>query len=148
MSAQCRYCFEKTAPLIYPCSCKTPVHKKCLEKWLEFSNREKCEICQTPFVYKEWGLNDSVIDMFRFVVCVIGSIAFLRFFGILGQFSKILVVFSITTFSLSMVHLFFCLAILPYLPLIRPDIIVIVMLGIYLGFTFKHVQFLETHFFN
>lgn len=148
MSPQCRYCFEKTSPLIYPCSCKTPVHKKCIERWLEISKREKCEICQTPFMYKEWGLNDSVIDMFRFVVCAIGSMALLRFFGIIGQVLKILAVLSMTTFSLSMVHLFFCLSILPHLPLIRPDIIVIVMLGFYFGFTFKHVQFLETHFFN
>jgi len=42
---QCRYCLETSGELIHPCKCTTPVHHKCLVKWLETSNRVDCEIC-------------------------------------------------------------------------------------------------------
>lgn len=42
---QCRYCLESPGPLINPCSCKTPVHAKCLQKWIKASDRNSCEIC-------------------------------------------------------------------------------------------------------
>ena len=44
----CRYClsYENKETLIYPCLCKTPVHRECLNEWLKFKyNDKQCEIC-------------------------------------------------------------------------------------------------------
>ena len=45
---KCKICLEFSEGLVYPCKCKFPVHKKCLEKWIISSNNnnpKKCEIC-------------------------------------------------------------------------------------------------------
>ncbi|XP_029050796.1 E3 ubiquitin-protein ligase MARCHF3-like isoform X1 [Osmia bicornis bicornis] len=47
---QCRICYDSTQqlPIIYPCKCKGTmgaIHLKCLEHWLEESNRNSCELC-------------------------------------------------------------------------------------------------------
>ena len=44
----CRYClsYEDKETLIYPCLCKTPVHRECLDEWLKIKyNDKQCEIC-------------------------------------------------------------------------------------------------------
>ncbi|XP_053989140.1 E3 ubiquitin-protein ligase MARCHF3-like [Hylaeus volcanicus] len=51
----CRICYDTTQqlPVIYPCKCKgtmAAVHLKCLERWLEESNRNSCELCGHRFV--------------------------------------------------------------------------------------------------
>ncbi|XP_076397861.1 E3 ubiquitin-protein ligase MARCHF3 isoform X1 [Megachile rotundata] len=47
---QCRICYDSNQqlPIIYPCKCKGTmgaIHLKCLERWLEESNRNNCELC-------------------------------------------------------------------------------------------------------
>ncbi|XP_076180435.1 E3 ubiquitin-protein ligase MARCHF3 [Ptiloglossa arizonensis] len=51
----CRICYDTTQqlPIIYPCKCKGTmgaVHLKCLERWLEESNRNSCELCGHQFL--------------------------------------------------------------------------------------------------
>lgn len=55
---QCRYCLETNGVLIYPCSCKTPVHYKCLQKWKSIRKSPHCEIClaEWPKPPKRWPL--------------------------------------------------------------------------------------------
>jgi len=55
--AQCRICLEEEGRLVQPCRCKGfdhgYFHQHCIETWVEVSNRTECEICKTPFRYKE-----------------------------------------------------------------------------------------------
>lgn len=71
---ECRICYEyedieKNYKLIYPCSCKLPVHETCLIKWIKnrpinqnnHDNKNlKCEICKN--VYKIKFDNDLVVN--------------------------------------------------------------------------------------
>ena len=43
----CRICLEECDEET-ACACNAFVHKECLEKWLEISGRDDCEICLTP----------------------------------------------------------------------------------------------------
>ncbi|XP_072751340.1 E3 ubiquitin-protein ligase MARCHF3 [Anoplolepis gracilipes] len=50
----CRICYDpnQELPIIYPCKCKGTmgaIHLKCLERWLEESNRNSCELCGYEF---------------------------------------------------------------------------------------------------
>ncbi|KAI4497456.1 hypothetical protein M0802_007467 [Mischocyttarus mexicanus] len=50
----CRICYDSSQqfPIVYPCKCKGTmgaVHVKCLEHWLEESNRNSCELCGHVF---------------------------------------------------------------------------------------------------
>lgn len=54
---QCRYCLESSGPFIDPCSCKTPVHAKCLQKWINASDRNSCEICLETWDIIEPGMD-------------------------------------------------------------------------------------------
>lgn len=56
----CRFCHEttdtKSNPLITPCLCKGSlefVHRQCLERWLNESNQNKCDICQYQYLVEE-----------------------------------------------------------------------------------------------
>lgn len=43
-------------PLITPCLCKGSlefVHRQCLERWLNESNQNKCDICQYQYIVEE-----------------------------------------------------------------------------------------------
>ena len=49
---ECRICLETDATVIRPCFCKGTaggVHNKCLEKWLEESGKNSCEICRAEY---------------------------------------------------------------------------------------------------
>ncbi len=50
---QCKYCYNEVFDYenAYPCSCKQPVHKECLIKWIEKrkSDFTKCEICKADY---------------------------------------------------------------------------------------------------
>lgn len=53
----CKYCLEsidvESKYVVLPCSCKTYVHRKCLEEWFDKSGRKvRCEICNTKYNYK------------------------------------------------------------------------------------------------
>ncbi|KAG5305579.1 MARH3 ligase, partial [Acromyrmex insinuator] len=50
----CRICYDpnQELPIMYPCKCKGTmgaIHLKCLERWLEESNRNSCELCGHEF---------------------------------------------------------------------------------------------------
>lgn len=48
----CRICYEDEDELITPCQCDGTmafVHKECIERWIEISNRETCELCHAAF---------------------------------------------------------------------------------------------------
>ncbi|XP_015607157.1 E3 ubiquitin-protein ligase MARCH3-like [Cephus cinctus] len=50
----CRICYDTDArvQIIYPCKCKGTmgaIHLECLERWLEESNRNSCELCGQQF---------------------------------------------------------------------------------------------------
>ncbi|MAT62925.1 MAG: hypothetical protein CL881_03910 [Dehalococcoidia bacterium] len=55
----CRVCLEEETDsnkFVYPCQCKGDVgkiHEKCLIKWIETSNRSRCEICSHEYQQKE-----------------------------------------------------------------------------------------------
>ena len=49
---ECRICLETDETVIRPCLCKGTaggVHNKCLEKWLEESGKNSCEICRADY---------------------------------------------------------------------------------------------------
>jgi len=53
----CRICLEEDIinNLIYPCKCIGNIkyiHKECLNKWCNTSNKKECEICKYPFQKK------------------------------------------------------------------------------------------------
>ena len=55
----CRVCFDEETDkdkFVSPCKCKGDagnIHEKCLRQWIETSEREKCEICNTEYSKKE-----------------------------------------------------------------------------------------------
>ena len=54
---ECRYCLmdiDLEEKDIFPCECKSPVHKKCLDEWnsRRISNYNRCEICNTEYKFK------------------------------------------------------------------------------------------------
>lgn len=52
----CRICLEDHGPFVKPCNCKGStgyVHQQCLNRWVEESNHDKCEICNTEYQKKE-----------------------------------------------------------------------------------------------
>ena len=80
---ECRYCFEN-GPLIFPCSCTTGIHQKCLFEWLlRPQSKKHCEICLTSWDNKHLTLKErcgsyyTALKMFVFVVslylCLLGS---------------------------------------------------------------------------
>jgi hypothetical protein len=51
--ATCRICLEPGGNMIQPCNCcgsTANVHKDCLVKWLEVSQRRDCEICHFEYI--------------------------------------------------------------------------------------------------
>ncbi|XP_060830180.1 E3 ubiquitin-protein ligase MARCHF3-like [Bombus pascuorum] len=53
-ATHCRICYDSShqLPITYPCKCKGTmgaIHLKCLEHWLEESNRNSCELCGHQF---------------------------------------------------------------------------------------------------
>ena len=68
----CRICLEETGILIRPCACKGTagnVHRECLEKWVEQSQTNVCEICKTEYAREEvYGCNltNYVFGIFSF----------------------------------------------------------------------------------
>tara|TARA_B100000902_G_C27307177_1_gene916191 strand:+ start:1989 stop:2705 length:717 start_codon:yes stop_codon:yes gene_type:complete len=55
----CRVCLEEETDgnkFVSPCKCKGDagnIHEKCLIQWIETSDRQECEICNTPYSKKE-----------------------------------------------------------------------------------------------
>lgn len=52
----CRICLEEEGTFVQPCKCKGTtgyVHQKCLNRWVEESNKNKCEICNFEYHKKE-----------------------------------------------------------------------------------------------
>lgn len=56
----CRVCLEEEETennkFVTPCKCKGDagiIHEKCLNKWIETSGRNECEICNTSYTKKE-----------------------------------------------------------------------------------------------
>lgn len=55
----CRVCLEKEThnnKFVSPCKCKGDagnIHEKCLRQWIETSERDECEICNTTYLKKE-----------------------------------------------------------------------------------------------
>ena len=55
----CRICFNHMSPaselhLVFPCACKAPVHRYCLEKWNATRNcsaRHCCEVCTSRYTF-------------------------------------------------------------------------------------------------
>jgi E3 ubiquitin-protein ligase MARCH6 len=54
---ECRVCRcgpEDDRPLYHPCLCSGSiglVHQNCLETWLTHSNKDKCELCSTKYIF-------------------------------------------------------------------------------------------------
>lgn len=54
--AACRICLEEEGLLVRPCACRGTsayVHQACLERWVQESNREACEICHEAYAQQE-----------------------------------------------------------------------------------------------
>lgn len=55
---ECRVCrcgTEDARPLFHPCVCKGSiglVHQDCLEAWLTHSQKDKCELCSTKYIFE------------------------------------------------------------------------------------------------
>lgn len=53
---ECKYCLQEIEigeKDIFPCECKNPVHKKCLDEWnnKRKSDYNRCEICDTEYKF-------------------------------------------------------------------------------------------------
>lgn len=57
----CRICLEESGTFIHPCRCKGSagyVHSDCLQKWIDESKSDKCEICKEVYLKEEhFGFN-------------------------------------------------------------------------------------------
>ena len=57
----CRICLEETGTFIHPCRCKGSagnVHSICLQKWIDESKSNECEICNEEYKKEEqFGCN-------------------------------------------------------------------------------------------
>lgn len=57
----CRICLEESGNFIHPCRCKGSsghVHSECLQKWIDESKSDTCEICHETYLKEEhFGLN-------------------------------------------------------------------------------------------
>lgn len=47
---KCKYCFDESSQLFFPCACKTPVCQDCYHKWRSISHRTHCEVCRQKWV--------------------------------------------------------------------------------------------------
>tara|TARA_R100001163_G_C5000038_1_gene149526 strand:- start:99 stop:578 length:480 start_codon:yes stop_codon:yes gene_type:complete len=50
----CKYCLEDIDDLeerdkFRPCACKMPIHKKCLNNYLEVAKKEICDVCNVKY---------------------------------------------------------------------------------------------------
>ena len=64
---KCRYCLEQTGDFAFPCSCKNPVHPKCLIKWRKISRRTSCEICNDQWDHVQTK-NQKLYDWSMFLI--------------------------------------------------------------------------------
>jgi hypothetical protein len=59
----CRICLEEDAPLVSPCACKGSsgyIHEHCLNKWIETSGSNTCEICHEEYAKEAiWSFEPS-----------------------------------------------------------------------------------------
>ncbi len=80
----CKYCLDEivnTEDIVCPCDCVTPVHKKCIYKWIYFKNnnyetipRRICEICRKRYnidIYKEDTIHDKTIFILFLLIAII-----------------------------------------------------------------------------
>lgn len=52
----CRICLEEEGPFVHPCDCKGSagyVHQHCLNRWIEESSLDQCEICHREYQKQE-----------------------------------------------------------------------------------------------
>ena len=79
----CRYClsYEDKETLIYPCLCKTPVHRECLNEWLKIKyNDKQCEICLE--YYENINYNDyknKILTRLIFFILAVSGFIFLAY---------------------------------------------------------------------
>ena len=78
---ECRICYETEDTLFRPCPCRPYVHRSCLNKWLETSRRDDCEICHYRFKY---GYDHKLLGITEWYFNYIGEVdnLFYRFFHI------------------------------------------------------------------
>jgi len=56
---ECRVCRggeEPELPLVAPCSCSGSIlciHQECLEEWMKYSGKTKCEVCSHKYVFSK-----------------------------------------------------------------------------------------------
>ena len=51
---ECYICYENSGNIIFPCKCtgtNRGVHRKCLNKWLEISKKDECQVCKYKYKY-------------------------------------------------------------------------------------------------
>lgn len=63
----CRYCLQteeeiKPNILMYPCQCKTPICKECLDFYVSNYYKTKCEICQSDYVFIDLPEKKLIIE--------------------------------------------------------------------------------------
>ncbi len=51
----CSICYDDVnissyPEVLRPCMCTTPIHKDCVEKWINFSGQKKCGICGKNYI--------------------------------------------------------------------------------------------------
>ena len=73
----CRFCLEDTwGETLYPCRCKAPVHRRCLDSWraagMNPANMTRCEVCHYHYRFAEgtrtWHIH---LLLYSFFVCLI-----------------------------------------------------------------------------
>ena len=77
----CRFCLEDTwGETLYPCRCKAPVHRSCLDSWraagMNPANMTRCEVCHYHYRFVEgtrtWHIHLLLYSFFVCFNCVKG----------------------------------------------------------------------------
>jgi hypothetical protein len=90
---ECRICLEGGGNLVQPCNCKgtaASVHAECLERWINVSGKEQCEICNYAYETEDakewkcklcppWHLADPHDTSLDYILFSIGFLVFFLF---------------------------------------------------------------------
>ena len=138
---KCRYCLEPTGDFAFPCSCKTPVHPKCLIKWRKISQRTSCEICNVRWDSVQTK-NQKIYDWFIFLVKIkaVLLLSALAFVIKLKTVLKVTIIFFMLIGMLSAINIIVFVPLSFIIPILSPISLVVCMFYI----TANVINYLDT----
>lgn len=124
---KCKYCFDESSQLFFPCACKTPVCQDCYHKWRSISHRTHCEVCRQKWVNKKVEMLRRWLNiMFWSVLIVIVSMLYTL--GFLKMLLKTAVVSITICFVLTITNMVVLIPMVYILPFASPVCVITCML--------------------